>query len=109
MFTHQQQQALNRGLLLPIRPKPAQLRPSRPKQPSLLPVPCLVARLHAIGPQLQRVAAFWGQRAAYDSDDYEWEALALGGTAAAAASIAVGVAAGEGQLSCSVGLCNVAS
>lgn len=96
MYRFQQQQALNRGQLLPIRPSAVHLRPTSLKRPSLLsPGSCYAASLRATHPDLQRVAALWGQRAAYDSDDYEWEDLAIGGTAAAAASIAAGVAAGK--------------
>jgi hypothetical protein len=95
MFRLQQQQAFNRGLLLPVKPSAPQFRTQRViGLPGLL-RPCHAASLHVSRSQVQRAAALWGQRAAYDSDDYEWEDFAVGGTAAAAASIATGVTAGE--------------
>jgi hypothetical protein len=97
MFRLQQQQALNRGLLLPAKPSAAQFRTQRVAWLPVILRPCHAPSLHVFRPQLQRAAALWGQRAAYDSDDYEWEDFAIGGTAAAAASIAAGVTAGEPQ------------
>lgn len=100
MIRLQQQQALNRGLLLPLKPSTAQIRPKSLAVHSGVPSgSCRAARLDASRPQLQRTTALWGERAPYDSDEYEydWEDLAVGSTAAAAACTAAGVATGEAQ------------